>query len=171
MSIKQRTKTINGNNYGLYPMPPLKALVFIPRLATTLAKAGADDSVIGGFNSLFDNRETIIDNDGQASLANLGHFIRDRKELLSSMLGAVAALDPEKATNIIKDAMYGVSCNDGKLDDEDTFEHWFSKHPKDMFTVCGWAIFEHQKDFLMGGLKNSQSKEEKKVSQSQKNGK
>ena len=124
----RRFLTIKERKYALFPMPPLKAIVFAPKVAKLIA--------------------IVV---GDASQAVLKHMAsNDAAGLGSEALKLLGAIEPADFTQLAKEAIaYEVYAGTGKLGDDNHFNEWFRQYPQDMFPVCCWAIWEHSKQYFL----------------------
>lgn len=116
--------------YALMPMPPGKALYFIPKVTKALSPVLLGEGDLKSLTA------------GNADIASAAKLI----------LGGLKQIDPEDLTSLAKDAIsYECYAGPKKLSDPDHFDDWFSKNPHDMLQVMAWAIWENCKDFFPGG--------------------
>jgi hypothetical protein len=142
----------NVREYALLPMPPVKAVYFIPKVVKALSSVLLSDADIKSLS------------DGKASM----------NEAAKLILGGLANIEPEALTELAMEAIqYEVYAGPTKLSDPAHFDDWFRKHPQDMLQVMAWAIWENCKDFFPGGSELFQEAKEKvagKQSRSRKSG-
>lgn len=128
-----RKLNIEGREYALLPMPPIKAIRFTPKVAKLLS------SVMG------------------AGLTVSNLTSGDESKITAMIGGLLAQVDTDKLIDLAQEA-FAHECFAGseKLSNPTHFDKWFSEHPGDMLPVCMWAIWEHSKDFLLGSAKGFQ---------------
>lgn len=160
MSEMRKLRLGDGDNvreYALHPMPPLRAVHFIPKVTKALSPVLLADGDIKSLTS------------GQADVGAAAKLV----------LGGLSKVNPDDLTELAKEALsYECYAGPSKLGDNNGFtthfDDWFRKYPQDMLQVMGWAIWENCKDFFPGGseiLDSLASRVQEKVqSPSQKDG-
>lgn len=147
---KHIEKNINGNTYKVFPMLPMDALDYAPKVAAIVADAlGAVD-----MDALFG----LIHREGGEDM--------DLAKIAEMIIGALSSLKPADISEIMKEAFTGeVLCADGRLNNEETFNKWFQQHKGDMLQVGIWLIWEHSKDYFLQDGTAFQAEAAEKLSQ------
>ena len=138
--IQQKTLSIDDRTYRLIPMQPLNGLPFALKVAANLG-GGIASLDAGGFSlsSLKMEGETDADDKGM-------------EKALSAVIVAAASIDPNKAHQLMREALsYEVYADTTKLSDDMHFNKWFDEHPGDLLPVAIWAIKEHVGRFFAKG--------------------
>lgn len=145
--------TIEGREYALYRMAPIKAIEFAPKVTSVLSGAS------GGLPDLL---EAVR---GQ-----------DKEQIGVMVLGLLSGLEPAKLTELAMEALEASDVHAsgdghvaGKLGNKTFFNDWFDHSPGDMLPVCVWAIWEQSKDFFIGAVPGFQQVMGGQVFQSQTN--
>ena len=138
--IQQKTLNIEGRTYRLTPMQPLNGLPFALKVAANLG-SGIASLDAGGFSLSSLKVDAEEDANGQSM-----------EKALSAVIVAAASIDPNKAHQLMREALnYEVYADTTKLSDDLHFNNWFDEHPGDLLPVAIWAIKEHVGRFFARG--------------------
>ena len=137
MKIEPRRTTINGQEYSLIPMAPMRAVEYAPKVMTTIVAAIGDNvgSVINGLKS------------------------GEMEKIGAILIQGLSSVDPAKFTALAKEAINHdvYSGSQQKLSDTSFFNEHFRQYPANYFKLAIWAIWEHSKDFIVGSQGDSQA--------------
>lgn len=119
------TLEIEDRKYALLPMPPVKAVRFVPKVIKALT---------GGVEGSLDE---AIRSTNQAELGSVALKMLSKIDVDLLVDLGMEALDSD------------VHAGPKKLSNKAHFDSWFRDHKGDMIPVMVWAIWEHSKDFLL----------------------
>ena len=134
MTDIKRTTTINGRQYAMFQMSPVKAIRFVPHVMTVIAQAIGSIDDVNAVLGLADGKKV------------------DQGRVLKELAHVFGRVDPDDLSDLIEQVFANtvIHAEDGAKLKDAAFERHFQEYPGDLFQVAVWATWENSKDFLFG---------------------